>query len=527
MTRPLQLVPDARRMQHEVFWALGLFLAIVVVAALVNRFNAAHRLRVRRVVILFVLYVAAFALHLALDAAGAKVWSSRVLVGAELLKAFTMVNLGATATFSVLLPLTSVALPMIASDLLVGVGYIAATLGVLSTHGLNPTGALASAAVVSAVLAISLQSTLGNILGGVALQLDGSIHEGDWIQLDNGRQGRVHAIRWRHTVLETRDWSTIIVPNAQLLANNIMILGKRGGRGVPQRQWIWFNVDFRFPPTKVVKTVTDALCSAPIAGVATDPAPDVVCMDFAKANGDSFASYAVRYWLPDMNQTDSTASRVRARVFTSLRRAGIPLALPAATTWIQVDNDERQQRKKERQVSERFDVLRNLPLFRSLTDEEVRTLAAGLSHVIYTAGEVCTRQGAVAHWLYILTSGTVEIRTSIDPDGADGPALPTSKVVNRLTAPEVFGEMGLITGQSRTADVVATTDVDCYRLDRETFEKILLARPEIATELSDRLAKRRVELIAVRDGLDEKALLARQSMERDQILGAIRSFFSL
>lgn len=511
-------------MQHETFWALGLFLAIVVVAGLVNRFNAAHRLRVRRVVILFVLYVAAFALHWGLDAAGAKDWASRILVGAELLKAFTMVNLGATAIFSVLLPLTGVVLPMIASDLLVGLGYIVATLGVLSTHGLNPTGAFASAAVVSAVLAISLQSTLGNILGGVALQLDGSIHEGDWIQLDSGRQGRVRAIRWRHTVLETRDWSTIIVPNAQLLANNIMILGKRGGRDVPQRQWIWFNVDFRFSPTKVVKTVTEALRSTPITGVAADPPPNVVCMDFAKANGDSFASYAVRFWLLDMNQTDSTASRVRARVFTSLRRAGIPLALPAATTWIQVDDDERKQRKKERQLSDRFDVLRDLPLFRSLTDEEIRTLVEGLSHVIYTAGEVCTRQGAVAQWLYILTSGTVEIRTTIAPNGS-GP--PTSKLVSRLTAPEVFGEMGLMTGEPRTADVIATTDVDCFRLDRETFEKILLARPEIATELSDRLAKRRVELIAVRDGLDVKEQLARQSMEREQILGAIRSFFSL
>ncbi|MBX3201646.1 MAG: mechanosensitive ion channel family protein [Labilithrix sp.] len=513
-------------MQQEAFWALGLFTAIVVVAALVNRFNTAHRLRVRRVVILFGLYLAAYGAHLALDASGATVWASRVLVAAQLLQAFTMVNLGATALFSVLLPLTGAVLPMIASDLLVGIGYIAATLGVLSTHGLNPTGALASAAVVSAVLAISLQSTLGNILGGVALQLDGSVHEGDWIQLDNGRQGRVRAIRWRHTVLETRDWSTIIVPNAQLLANNIMILGKRGGRRVPQRQWIWFNVDFRFPPTRVVRTVSDALRSAPIPGVASDPPPNVVCMDFAKANGDSFASYAVRYWLPDMNQTDSTASRVRARVFTALRRASIPLALPAATTWIQIDNEERQQRKVERQVSERFDVLRNLPLFRALTDEEVATLAGGLSHVIYTAGEVCTRQGAVAHWLYILTSGTVEIRMTVDPDGT-GPAPAETKVVSTLTAPEVFGEMGLITGESRTADVVATTDVDCYRLDKETFERVLLARPEIATELSERLANRRVELIAVRDGLDEQAQIARASMERDKILGAIRSFFSI
>lgn len=514
-------------MREEAFWVGGLFAAIVVLAALVNRFNAAHRSRVRRVVIMFGLYVLAFVVHWALRAAGETTWAARALVVAELLQAFTVVNVSAVALFSVMLPRTGVILPMIASDLLVGLGYIAATLGVLSTHGLNPTGAFASAAVVSAVLAISLQSTLGNILGGVALQLDGSIHEGDWIQLENGKQGRVRSVRWRHTVVETRDWSTIIVPNAQLLSSSITILGKREGRSVPQRYWVWFNVDFRFPPTKVIQTVTAALHAAPIAGVAADPLPNCVCMDFTKDNRESFATYAVRYWLTDLAADDPTSSRVRARVYTALQRAGIPLALPANTTWIQIEDEARKTTKSQRETDTRFRVLRDLPIFRALTDPEVRTLAEGLSKVIYTAGEVCTRQGATAHWLYILTAGSVEIRMSVDPDGPMGPMPAATKVVTTISAPEVFGEMGLMTGQSRTADVVALTEVECYRLDKTTFERVLLGRPEIATELSDRLAKRRVELIAVREGLDDDAKIARQSMERDQILGAIRSFFAM
>ncbi len=60
-----------------------------------------------------------------------------------------------------------------------------------------------------------------------------------------------------------------------------------------------------------------------------------------------------------------------------------------------------------------------------------------------------------------------------------------------------------MTGESRTADVVAIGDVE-RRLGKETFERVLLKRPEIATELSEKLAKRRVELLAVRDGLDRR-----------------------
>jgi len=511
---------------NDLAWAGGLFVAVFITAALVNRFNPSHRSRVRRTAILFIVYLVVLGTKLALSAAGVTLWADRFEVAAELLAGFSIINVVATLFVSVLLPKAGAQLPMIATDLLVGFGYILTTLGVLSQHGVNPTGALATGAVVSAVVAISLQSTLGNILGGVALQLDGSIHEGDWIQLENGKQGKVRAVRWRHTVVETRDWSTIIVPNAQLLANNITILGKRDGREVPQRMWVWFNVDFRFPPTTVIETITAALRASPIDGVAADPPPNCVCMDFTKEMRESFATYAVRYWLTDLAADDPTNSRVRARIFTALRRAGIPLAVPAKRTWVEIEDEGRKKSKIERRSHERVEALRKIPLFRSLTDEERSTLAEGMSHVIYTAGETITRQGAVAHWLYVLTTGTVDIRMHFDPDG-EGPLPEQAKVIAKLSAPDVFGEMGLMTGEARAADVIATSDVECFRLGKETFEQVLLKRPQIATELSEKLAGRRVELIAARDGLDAAAKTARHSAERDRILGGIKSFFGL
>jgi small-conductance mechanosensitive channel/CRP-like cAMP-binding protein len=513
-------------MKSDLVWTLGLFAAVTVTAAIVNAFAPAQRGRVRRIVILFVVFVLCVAGRLALDAAGAPRWALRFRFGAELIQAFTVVNIVGTLGFAVALPKLGVAMPMIASDLLVGVGYILATIGVLAGHGLDPSSVLATSAVVSAVLAISLQSTLGNILGGVALQLDGSIHEGDWIQLENGRQGRVRSIRWRHTVVETRDWATIIVPNVQLLANNIMILGKREGRAVPQRMWVWFNVDFRFPPTRVIQVVNDAVNASPIDGVAPDPRPNVVCMDFTKEMRVSFATYAVRYWLTDLAADDPTNSRVRARVYTALRRASIPLAVPATTAFLEVQDEARADRPTKRKVDERLAALRRVSLFRHLKQEELHALAEGMSHFIYTAGEIITRQGAVAHWLYVLTSGVAQVRANVDPDGP-GPAPSEAKVVATLHAPDFFGEMGLMTGEPRMADVVAMTDVDCFRLGKDTFEHVLLQRPEMANELSEKLATRRVELLEVRDGLDPGARQSRHATERERILGGIKGFFGL
>ena len=513
-------------MRTDVVWALGLFAAVIVTAAIVNAVAPAQRIRVRRIVILFTVYAIALALQHALEAASIAKWATRAQVDTELLQSFTIVNIVGTLGFSVALPRLRVGFPMIASDLVVGIGYILATLGVLTGHGLDPSGVLATSAVVSAVLAISLQSTLGNILGGVALQLDGSIHEGDWIQLENGKQGRVRQVRWRHTVVETRDWSTIIVPNVALLGSNIMILGKRDGNAVPQRMWVWFNVDFRFQPTRVIQIVGDAINASPIDGVASDPRPNVVCMDFTKEMRESFATYAVRYWLTDLAADDPTNSRVRARIYTALRRAGIPLAVPAQTAFLEVQDDSRLDRRNARRLHERLEAVKGMTLFRHLKEAELETLAAGMSHVIYTAGEVMTRQGAVAHWLYVLTTGKAEVRATVDPDG-DGPLPAHTKVIATLAAPDFFGEMGLMTGEPRTADVVAVTDVECFRLGKETFQRVLTERPEIANELSDILAARRVNLIAVRDGLDDESRMSRHASERDRILDGIKGFFGL
>ncbi|MBC7976826.1 MAG: cyclic nucleotide-binding domain-containing protein, partial [Myxococcales bacterium] len=156
-----------------------------------------------------------------------------------------------------------------------------------------------------------------------------------------------------------------------------------------------------------------------------------------------------------------------------------------------------------------------------------RTLAAGLSHVMYTTGEVITREGAAGNWLYVMTAGTAEIRVEGEPADRPGPASDHQVVVAQLTAPDFFGEMSLMTGEPRSADVVAVGDVDCFRLGKETFQTVLLERPEIATELSDKLASRRVELIAAREGLDATSKRARQATERDRILHGIRTFFAL
>jgi small-conductance mechanosensitive channel len=499
-------------------WAmLYLGAGLVVAAFLVNRFAPKRKQRIRRVVMIFVLYVLACAGLVAARVFGAHAWVPRFSVASDLLEAFTTINLGALVIFEVFLPALKIDVPTIAGDLAVGAAYLVATLGTLRNAGMDLSGVIATSAVVSGVLALSLQTTLGNILGGVALQLDGSIHAGEWIQLADGTQGKVREIRWRHTVVETRNWDTIIVPNATLLGSNILLLGKREGASVPHRMWVYFCVDFRYPPSTVIAVVTEAL-AAPIPRVAAEPKPNVVCMDLAKDYRESYAYYGARYWLTDLAVDDPTSSLVRARIHAALKRAGIPLAHPTTTQFIIREDERYEEKREQRHKTRSINALTGLELFHSLTEAERDELATHLCFVPFAAGETMTRQGAVAHYLYVLSAGKAEVVTS---EGK------VTKKVADLEGPTFFGEMGLMTGEPRQASVIAISDTECYRLDKSGFESILHARPEIADAMSVTLAKRRVELIAVREGLDTDAQKARQVTEQRRILARIQDFFGL
>lgn len=498
----------------------SLVLGLVVAATLVRLLARERRARLRRLSIFVGLFAVGLALELALSHLGAPVWARRIALARDVLEAFSWLNLAALGLFDLVLPRLRVRPSAIAAEVGVGVGYAVSLVGVLTEHGFSPASVLGASAVVSAVLALSLQSTLGNIIGGVALQIDGSLKVGDWVELDNGRQGRVTEIRWRHTLLETRDWNVVVVPNAQLLAGQFIVLGQRGGQRVPQRITVHFNVDHRIATARVLEVVDGALRDAVVEGVAADPRPNVVAMDLGHLSREGYTTYTVRYWLLDPGQVEPTSSRVRARIHSALARAGIPLARPTRDNELVVLDAERESKKRDDEIAKRLEVLRQVVLFAEMKEEELRHLAAGLSRTVHERGETITRQGAVAHWLYLLVAGSVEVR--LKAEGAD-----TTHTVATLSAPDFFGEMGLMTGERRRADVVARTFCECLRLDKATFQEVLSARPEVVSEISTRLAQRQVGLHAAANGKDDRTRKAEEERERDRIVGAIRSFFGL
>ena len=363
-----------------------LALALVVVAALVNRFSPERRPALRRLLVLFALHLLAYAGGAGFEDLGLETWSHALSGVGAVLRALLMVGMLSTLVFDVFCPLLRLRVAPITSEASTGAAYVIAAVVAMRGIGMEVGSVIATSAVVSAVLALSLQTTLGSALGGFVLQLDGSFEVGDWLQLESGKQGKVVAIRWRHTVLETRDWDTLVVPNSLLLSNMFTVLGKRQGEPTQHRMWVYFHVDFRYSPQRVIDVVDAALQAAPIPGVAVEPEPHAICFDLGQPGRESYGVYAVRYWQPDMDQTDRTTSIVRARIHSALRRADIPLARPVQTMFMVPDGDTEEAKRGARQLERRISVLRVQPLFEGLTEDELSFLAQNLRPAPFAPG---------------------------------------------------------------------------------------------------------------------------------------------
>jgi CRP-like cAMP-binding protein len=422
-----------------------------------------------------------------------------------------VIRLAALAFFRIGLPAAGARPPRIAEDIALVLACAAWGMLRLRLAGMDLASLVTTSAVITAVIAFAMQDTLGNVLGGLFLELDRSIAVGDWIRLDD-LAGRVEDIRWRHTTIRTRNGERVIVPNGALMKSRFSVIGDPDRGGVSWRRWIWFEVGSDVPAGKVVAAAEQALAAAEVPGVEREPAPSCLLME---VKGDDFR-YALRYWLADPLADDATDSAVRMHLVAALRRAGIALAIPEYVIHQVKENEARRSALRERETQARIAALRAVDFFASLSETEVPALAEHLVSAPFAAGDVMTRQGAVAHWLYLLVEGEAQV-------WVESPGAPR-RFVAALGPGSVFGEMGMMTGEPRRATVTAKTEALCYRLDKAGFEGILRLRPQIAEEISRVLAARSGGL---RQALEEAQAGAAGRLRPETLLERIRAFFGL
>jgi len=346
------------------------------------------------------------------------------------------------------------------------------------------------------VLGLAMQDTLGNLFAGLSLQLERPYEVGDWVTIKD-ITGRVVQIAWRATRLETSRREIVTLPN-NVCSKEAVKNYSRGG-GVPVGTDIYFHASYERPPNQVKEAVLEVLEHVPL--ILRNPPP--LCRTYAY--GDTGIRYQIRYFVEDFGQSDWVMEDVYSRLWYRFRRDGIELPYP-----------QRPSQSREGPSASEFpqevleEMVRRVDLFSVLRNEEREWLRRELVPKRFGRGEHVIEQGDSGNTFYLVGSGELSVRAS----GVE---------VSRLTRGNYFGEMSMLTGEPRTATVVALTDVVLLELDRPVFARLFANHPELAPKLSGMLAHRRTQLDAAMTASGETL----PDTEEDHILDRLKNIFRL
>lgn len=396
--------------------------------------------------------------------------------------------------------------PRIFRDLTQALVYVIIVMISLRAQGVEPGSLLTTSALLTAVIGLALQDVLGNMVSGLALQMQRPFRVGDWIQFDTDpRQiGQVTEVNWRATTLMTNDLVEVIVPNG--------VLAKAPVRNYTapsniSRRVVSVQGAYNAPPERTHRVILEALEG--VSGVLKDPAPYVQTRNFA----DSGIEYAICFFISDFEWRERTDGYVRDRVWYAMRRAELDIPFPQRTVHTMAPAES----AHEREVARRDKALRVVDFLDALPDDAHRALAEAAETRLFASGELIVEQGAASGELFIIDRGEVVVELPREEKRA--------REVARLGAGKFFGEMGLMTGEPRNASVRAATECALLVISHASFEATLGKHPELVERISGLLLARQAELEAAENRRD--TLIEPMEDRSKRLISQIKMFFKL
>lgn len=326
--------------------------------------------------------------------------------------------------------------------------YVVCAVPILKTQLKLDVGTLlGTSAVLSLVLGLALQDTLGNLFAGLSLQLERPFDVGDFIRVGE-LEGRVVQIAWRSTRLETVRRELVTLPNSVLAKGNVVSYS--GGAAVALDLSVVASYDAA--PNLVKSEILESVRESP--SVLADPAPAAR----VAALGDNGVEYGVRVFLANYGLAPQARDEVLGRLWYRLGRAGIEIPFPQAVVHLRNPVDQRAPLALE--------LLARLELFRPFEADELQAIAAASQVRRFGAGEEIVTEGGKGDTFFVVVSGRVSIRRG-----------QPAREFAALGRGQSFGEMSLLTGEPRIATVTALEDSTLLELGREVFATHFAAHP--------------------------------------------------
>jgi CRP-like cAMP-binding protein len=273
-----------------------------------------------------------------------------------------------------------------------------------------------------------------------------------------------------------------------------------------QRVSVRFSMSATHRPATVMRVVEEALQSSSLPDIARQPPPCCCISAFETQH----IEYLVFMWVTAPGREPETVSAAFKRIYYALERAGAPVA--SVPTGLEISRAIKGT--PARTPEEAVDMIRKIPIWSTLTENEMQTLAARLRCVVFGPGEPIVKEGETGASMFVLLRGrvTVTIGTSRGQEQ-----------IAMLDAGGFFGEMSLMTGERRSATVTAFDEVECVELHKDDVADLLQQRPELAHDISSVLENRQRELTSARAKFEN----AVQGPRSGALIARIQQFFGI
>lgn len=133
--------------------------------------------------------------------------------------------------------------------------------------------------------------------------------------------------------------------------------------------------------------------------------------------------------------------------------------------------------KRRTTKQEKVDILARLPLFERCTKRELDKVARISVEGVHSEGAHLTREGQAGGLLFVVIEGTADV-------------IRKGRRIGRIGPGEVIGELSLIDGQPRSAEVRATSPLRVLEISRDDFRALVDGAPQFAVNLLGALARR-------------------------------------
>jgi len=196
--------------------------------------------------------------------------------------------------------------------------YIIVLLVVFDSIGINVTAVFAASAALLIGVGLALQTLFQDIISGIFILIDQSVHVGDIIEID-GKVGRVEEIKLRTTRAVTIDNKVLVIPNHLYLENSLYNWTQNG---TLTRESVNIGVAYGSDVQLVKKLLIQAASTHP--NVLSQPEPTVVFTDF----GESSLDFKIVFTINDSFKAQFPKSDIRFEIDKLFRENNISIPFP-------------------------------------------------------------------------------------------------------------------------------------------------------------------------------------------------------